>query len=122
MLGYGAGFATPQVLPWNGPQVWAAQCRRYLHEHDLSDRVPRSVALTAAACGHSTPTSYNGEVQHNFISACTNAGAPEQACTAAYNCISSRLTFAQFLAADKAARGAHRGRSQHAGSNHQLRR
>lgn len=63
-----------------------------------------ALALAAAACGHSTPTSYNGEVQHNFISACTNAGAPEQACTAAYNCISSRLTFAQFLAADKAAR------------------
>ena len=34
----------------------------------------------------------------------TNARGLEQACTAAYNCISSRLTFAQFLAADEAAR------------------
>ena len=61
------------------------------------------LALAGAGCAGSTPTSYNDQVEHNFVKGCTNAGGPEDVCTRAYVCIKGQLSFADFKAADKAA-------------------
>lgn len=60
------------------------------------------VALALAGCGKFEPTSYDSQVQHNFVTACTNQGAPEDTCTKVYECITSKLSFADFKTADSA--------------------
>jgi hypothetical protein len=61
------------------------------------------VALAAAGCGTAEPTSYNAQVEHNFVSACAKTSGREDICTKAYECIKARVSFTDFKAADKAA-------------------
>jgi hypothetical protein len=61
------------------------------------------VALAAAGCGSSTPTSYNAQVEQNFVSACAKTSGRQDICTKAYECIKARVSFSDFKAADQAA-------------------
>jgi hypothetical protein len=61
--------------------------------------------LAATACGSGGSRGYDNGVRDRFVSACTKASSGRSAaCAAAYECIRSRLPFADFKAADEAVR------------------
>ena len=78
--------------------------------------VALAAAMTLAACGGSEPTTYNAEVQQNFVSSCvdtatdTSAATPadpadaERICGCMYNELKQRMTFDEFKAADESLR------------------
>jgi len=79
--------------------------------------VALAAAMTLAACGGSNePTTYNAEVQQNFVSSCvdtatdTSAASPadpadaERICGCMYNELKQRMTFDEFKAADESLR------------------
>lgn len=64
--------------------------------------------VAAAACGSSGSSGYDDGVRQRFVAACTQASSGrETACTAAYECIRTRVSFADFKAADDAVRAGH---------------
>jgi hypothetical protein len=74
--------------------------------------VAATVALSG--CGGSEPTSFNDEVEHNFVSSCVDqatksATGPsesdaERICGCMYNELKQRMTFEEFKAADDSLR------------------
>jgi hypothetical protein len=74
------------------------------------------VAATVAVsgCGGSEPTSFNDEVEHNFVSSCvdgaTHSATPasesdaQRICGCMYNELKQRMTFEEFKAADDSLR------------------
>ena len=61
--------------------------------------------LAATACGSSSPSGYDDGVRKAFVSACTQTSSGrEAACEAAYECITRRVSFPDFKAADAAIR------------------
>jgi hypothetical protein len=57
----------------------------------------------ATACGSSGSGGYDDGVRQRFVAACTEASSGrETACKAAYECITKRVPFADFKAADDA--------------------
>jgi hypothetical protein len=57
--------------------------------------------LVAAACSSGGSSGYNDGVRDRFVAACTQTSSgQEAACKAAYECVSHRLAFADFKAAD----------------------
>ena len=61
--------------------------------------------LAASACGSGGSNGYDGGVKQRFLSACTRASSGREAvCRAAYACITQRVSFADFKAADEALR------------------
>jgi len=58
--------------------------------------------LVAAACSSGGSNGYNDGIRDRFVAACTNASSGQAAaCSAAYECVSHRLPFADFKAADE---------------------
>jgi hypothetical protein len=61
--------------------------------------------LVAAACsssGSSGSSGYDNGIRDRFVAACTKASSGQaEACSAAYECVSHRLAFADFKAADE---------------------
>jgi len=58
--------------------------------------------LVAAACSSGGSTGYDAGVRDRFVAACTKASSGQAAsCNAAYECVSHRLPFADFKAADE---------------------
>jgi hypothetical protein len=64
--------------------------------------------LVAAACssgGSGGSGGYDNGVRERFVAACTQTSSGQtKACQAAYECVSHRLAFADFKAADEAIR------------------
>jgi hypothetical protein len=64
--------------------------------------------LVAAACssgGSGGSGGYDNGVRDRFVAACTQTSSGQtEACQAAYECVSHRLAFADFKAADEAIR------------------
>lgn len=61
--------------------------------------------LAATACGSSGSSGYDNGVRDRFVAACTQTSSGQtEACQAAYECVSHRLAFADFKAADEAIR------------------
>jgi hypothetical protein len=61
--------------------------------------------VAATACGSGGSRGYDSGVRDRFVAACTKASSGRSAaCSAAYECIRGRLSFADFKAADDAVR------------------
>jgi hypothetical protein len=62
-----------------------------------------AAVAAATACGSTGSSGYNDGVRQRFVAACTQASSGrETACEAAYECITQRVSFADFKAADDA--------------------
>jgi hypothetical protein len=78
------------------------------HRILLADLAVVGAILAATACGSSSPSGYDDGVRNAFVSACTQTSSGrEAACNAAYDCITQRVSFADFKAADTAIREGH---------------
>jgi hypothetical protein len=73
-----------------------------------------AVTVALSGCGGSEPTSFNDEVEHNFVSSCVdsakNSATPasesdaQRICGCMYNELKERMTFEEFKAADESLR------------------
>jgi hypothetical protein len=73
-----------------------------------------AVTVPLSGCGGSEPTSFNDEVEHNFVSSCVdsakNSATPasesdaQRICGCMYNELKQRMTFEEFKAADESLR------------------
>ena len=78
------------------------------HRIPLAYLATLGAILAATACGSSSPSGYDDGVRNAFVSACTKTSSGrEAACEAAYECITQRVSFADFKAADTAIREGH---------------
>jgi hypothetical protein len=73
-----------------------------------------AVSVALSGCGGNEPTSFNDEVEHNFVSSCVdsakNSATPasesdaQRICGCMYNELKQRMTFEEFKAADESLR------------------
>jgi hypothetical protein len=70
--------------------------------------------MAISGCGGSEPTTYNDEVEHNFVSSCVDSATAgstpaaesdaERICGCMYDELKARMSFEEFKAADESLR------------------